>query len=225
MSAGPLSEAARRELVPTGRLRLAVNVANAEMATETSPGVFEGKAIDLSRRLAADWGIPVEIVPFASGGAILKDIAAWDAAVLAVEPSRRDRLHFLPAFTTVDATLATLGRSPLSTCRDADAQGLRIAVVRGAAYTAHLEQSFAHAELVAFDNPKDARAAVLTGGCDAVAGIRSTLQHLTLENPEVRLMADDFLRIPQALALTLGKPHAQAALESWFGAPGAPAAA
>ncbi|WP_427024901.1 hypothetical protein ACP4J4_02890 [Aureimonas ureilytica] len=224
MSAALLTDAARRELLPTGALRLAVNIANAEMAAETSPGRFEGKAIDLSRRLAADWSIPVVILPFASGGAILGDLEAWDAAVLAVEPSRRDRLHFLPPFARVDATLATLGRSDISTCLDADAPGVRIAVVRGAAYTVHLEASTAQAELVPFDSPRDARAALLDGTCDVVAGIRSTLAGLARENAAVRLMEDDVLCIPQALAIALGKPNAQAALDTWFAARAEPAA-
>ncbi len=224
MRAALLTDTARQELLPTGALRLAVNVANAEMAAETSPGAFRGKAIDLSRRLADDWGIAVEILPFASGGAILADMAAWDAAVLAVEPSRRDRIHFLPPFARVDATLATLGRSDISTCRGADAEGVRIAVVRGAAYTAHLQASTAQAELVPFDSPKAARAALLDGTCDFVAGIRSTLAGLARENAAVRLMEDDVLRIPQALAIALGKTHAQAALEAWFAARAEPAA-
>ncbi|WP_019995605.1 type 2 periplasmic-binding domain-containing protein [Aureimonas ureilytica] len=220
MSDGGLSEAARRELLPTGALRLAVNVANAEMAAERSPGTYEGKAIDLVRRLAADWGIAVEIVPFASGGAILADMGAWDAAVLAVEPSRLDRLHFSPAFATVDATLATVGPSPVATCRGADAKGVRIAVVRGAAYTAHLEASMTEATLVAFDRPKEARAAMLGGACDFVAGIRSTLEGMAGANPSVRLMDDDFLRVPQALAIALRKPHASAALDAWMAGAG-----
>ncbi|WP_416358128.1 hypothetical protein ACLNGM_09505 [Aureimonas phyllosphaerae] len=225
MSEPGLSEAARRELLPTGRLRLGVNVANAEMASERSPGTFEGKAIDLARRLEADWRIAVEIVPFAPGGAILDDMAAWDAAILAVEPSRLDRLHFLPAFATVDATLATLTHPSIARCGDADADGVRIAVVRGAAYTAHLEHTFAHGELVAFDSPKAARAAMLSGDCQFVAGIRSTLKVFAHEHPDVRLMEDDILRVPQALAIPLGRPHAQAVLEAWFQGTGIEAAA
>lgn len=218
-----LPEAARRELLPTGALRLAVNVANAEMAAEREPGRFEGKAIDLVRRLAADWGIAVKIVPFASGGAILADMAAWDAAVLAVEPSRLDRIHFLPAFASVDATLATAGTRPISLCADADAPGIRIAVVRGAAYTARLECDFTRCDLVSFETPKAARAAMLAGECDFVAGIRSTLRGVADEAPGVRLMRDDVLRVPQALAIALGKAQARAALEAWFAGPGSAA--
>ena len=152
-------------------------------------------------------------------------MATWDAAVFAVEPSRRDRIHFLPDFASVNATLATLAASDVSTCRDADAQGVRIAVVRGAAYTVHLEGSVTQAELVAFDSPHAARAALLAGTCDFVAGIRSTLAGLARENAAVRLMEDDVSRIPQALAIPLGKPHAQAALEAWFAGRGNPAPA
>lgn len=216
MSGRGLSEAARRELLPTGALRLAVNVANAEMAAERSPGRFEGKAIDLAERLAADWGIAVAIVPFASGGAILAETRSWDVAVLAVEASRRDRLHFSPPFATIDATFATVGALPARTCRAADAPGVRIAVVSGAAYAARLERDVEHARLVAFETPAAARAAMLSGECDFVAGIRSTLSGLAESRPGVRLMDDDFLRVPQALAVTLGKPNAAAALDRWF---------
>ena len=55
----------------------------------------------------------------------------------AARTARSGNLVVLPeALASVDATLATLGRSDISTCRGADAPGVRIAVVRGAAYTA-----------------------------------------------------------------------------------------
>lgn len=217
-----LPDAARRELAPTGTLRLAVNTANAEMASERRPGEFVGKAIELSGRMAKDWKVAVEIVPFASGGTILDNMGAWDAAVLAVEASRLDRIHFSPAFATVDATLATVGTMPISTCRAADMQGVRIAVVRGAAYTAHLEREFRHCELVAFAAPMPARAAMLSGDCDFVAGIRSTLCSLANETPSVRVLDDDFLRIPQALAIPRDRSNARMALDDWFARLGNP---
>lgn len=215
-SASHLSDAARRQLLPTGVLRLAVNVANAEMARELGPGEYDGKAIDLSKRLSSDWRIEVEIRPFASGGAILAAMREWDAAILAVEASRRDRIAFLPPFATVDATLATTVASPISRCSEADRAAIRIAVVRGAAYTARLEEDFGRCELVSFDAPAAARAAMLSGRCDFVAGIRSTLEGMARAEPSVRLLDDDFLRVPQSLAIALEKTDAFKALSAWM---------
>lgn len=95
-------------------------------------------------------------------------------------------------------------------CSGADRHGVRIATARGAAYETHLLAELAHAEIISFDTPAAARDAMLTGACDFVAGIRSTLQSSLAGHAGIHLMRDDFLTVSQALAVPA--EHEEAAL-------------
>ena len=188
------------QIAPLGHVRLAANMANASIVRETAPGQYAGPVADLAARLAGLLGLGVRIVPFASGGAILADGDAWDMAVLAVDPARR-QLRYIHEVTRVSATLAGRGDGLPGPCAEADRTGIRIATARGAAYENHLLGTLAHAEVVSFDTPAAARDAMLGGQCDYVAGIRATLQSSLAAHPEIRLMPDDFLTVVQSLAV------------------------
>nr|WP_246175398.1 transporter substrate-binding domain-containing protein [Paracoccus limosus] len=184
-------------------------MANASIVRETAPGQYAGPVADLATRLAGLLGLAVRIVPFASGGAILADPEAWDMAVLAVDPART-QLRYIHEVTRVSATLAGRSDGLPGTCAEADRPGIRIATARGAAYGNHLLAGLVHAEVVSFDTPAAAREAMLSGQCDFVAGIRTTLQDSLAQHPGTRLMPDDFLTVSQALALPT--EHTEAAV-------------
>lgn len=195
------------QIAPCGHVRLAANMANASIVCEVAPGRFTGPVADLAARLAAALGLEVRILPFVSGGAILAEAGAWDIAVLAVDAARI-QVRYVHEVAQVSATLA--GRGDDMSCREADRHGVRIATARGAAYETHLLAKLAHAEITSFDTPAAARDAMLTGVCDFVAGIRSTLQSSLAGQPGIHLMQDDFLAVSQALAVP--SEHEEAAM-------------
>lgn len=197
MTINPMPPDVARELAPTGRIRLAANMANASIIRQDVAGHFAGPVADLAGDLHRRTEVTVEIVPFVSGGAILAAEGAWDVAVLALDPSRR-QLHYLHEIARVAATF--IGRTA-GLCAAADRPGVRIATARGAAYEAALLRSVRHAQIVSFDTPADARCAMMDGQCDFAAGIRATLAQSIAGDPEIQLMQDDFMVVSQALAL------------------------
>ena len=200
-----------QQIAPLGHVRLAANMANASIVRETAPGQYAGSVADLAARLAGLLGLQVRIVPFASGGAILADPKAWDMAVLAVDPART-QLRYIHEVTRVSATLAGRSDGLPGTCAEADRTGIRIATARGAAYENHLLGSLAHAAVVSLETPAAAREAMLSGQCDYVAGIRTTLQESFAQHSDFRLMPDDFLSVVQALAVPAAHEAAAAFL-------------
>lgn len=195
------------QIAPGGRMRLAANMANAAIVREHQPGQFSGPVAELANRLASLLNIEVVIRPFASGGAILASPHEWDAAVLAVDPTR-EQICYVHEVARVSATIAGRLTDPASSCAEADRPGARIATARGAAYENYLLRNLRYAQAVSFDTPGAAREALLRGECDFVAGIRTSLEdNLTTS---VRLMSDDFQCVTQSLALPV--KHKEAAI-------------
>ena len=65
--ADPATDAVKKELVPTGTLRVAIAVAPAPSALyvikDTTTGKFHGVSIELGSALAKKLGVPVEFLP------------------------------------------------------------------------------------------------------------------------------------------------------------------
>lgn len=213
---------ALRELAPTGSLRVALNLGNAALVRRNADGDLDGVAPDLARGLAARLGVPVAFVAYPSGGAILADLGAdaWDAAVLAVDPARGDRLLYSRPFAEVQATFAARPDCPLRHAEDADRAGVKIATARDAAYELHLARTFTRAVLVSHDTPAAALDAVRAGACDLAAGIRVSLEKAAMTVPPLRVLDGAFLAIPQAIAVPRDHREAAAFLSEFLAPPG-----
>lgn len=192
-----------QELAPTGLLRVALNLSNAALVRRNADGDLRGSAPDLARALAAWLGVPITFVTYASGGAILADLdtGAWDAAFLAVDPARGDRLLYSRPFAEVQATFAARPDCPLRRAEDADQTGVTIATARNSAYELHLARTYTRATLVSYDTPAAALDAVRAGASDLAAGIRASLEKSAPTTPFLRVLEGAFLTIPQAIAV------------------------
>jgi polar amino acid transport system substrate-binding protein len=96
-----VSPAARAELSPTGRLRVGVNLQQV-LLTRKDPvtGEVSGITADLAHELGRRLGVPVEIVPYPTGGHLADSVktGAWDMAFLAADPERADVTLFTAPF-------------------------------------------------------------------------------------------------------------------------------
>ena len=74
VSADPAMDAVKKELVPTGTLRVAIAVAPSPSALDTikddATGKFRGVSVDLGSALAKKLGVPVEFLPHLASGEI-----------------------------------------------------------------------------------------------------------------------------------------------------------
>jgi polar amino acid transport system substrate-binding protein len=66
---------------------------------------------------------------------------AWDLAVVAFDPARRNVLDFAPSHMVGDLTYLVAPSSTIRTVADADQPGVRIAAARGAATALFLERT------------------------------------------------------------------------------------
>ncbi len=92
--------AAKKELAPTGKLRVAVAVGPAASALWTvrdpATGKPRGVPVELGTALAQKLGVPVEIVEHDSSGKIIAGVnsGAWDVTFVPVDDDRKKVVDF-----------------------------------------------------------------------------------------------------------------------------------
>lgn len=198
-----------RDLAPTGRLRAAINFANAVLAQkEPVTGEPRGVSAALARELARRLGVDVEFVLYDAAGKVTAAVrsGAWDIAFLAIDPVRAVDIAFTPPYVYIEATYLVRNDSPLRTIGDFDREGVRIAVSEGSAYHLCLKRELKKATLVVVPNTGDYLGTFLTQGLDAAAGVRQPLAKFAAGNPAVRVIEGRFMVIEQAMCTLQDRP-------------------
>ena len=211
-------DAARTELGLHGSVRVALNAANTIVARIGADGSPSGIAVEAAQAIGEQLGLPVTFRMYASAGAIVAaaDEDAWDLAFIARDPSREHLVHFTPPYKQIAATFAVARQAGLTHAADLDRSDTVIASADGAAYDAQLRRVMTRARIVGCDDPNAARTLFLSGGANALAGIRDQLRQIAAENSEVRLVDDDFATLGQAIAVRRGWYAAASFLDDWI---------
>lgn len=217
----PPDAASLVEIAPTGRLRAAINTANAATTTLLPDGTLSGPSVELAHLLAQWLGVAAVLVPHGSAGDIVAavDKDVWDIAFLAIDPKRAATFHFSPPYLQIEATYAVHQDSPIRSVEDVDRSGVRIASSEGAAYDLQLERCLREATRLPFSNPQESYQAFRDGGFDAVAGIRQSLEN-AVGGPSVRVLTESFHTIDHAVALQAGRRRAAALVDTFMSARG-----
>lgn len=200
-------DAARRELLPTGKLRVGLNSGNRLT-------VSVGK--ELGRELARRLGTEVVFIDYPNPGAVTDAVSkGWDIAMVAADPDRAATIAFTPPYAELDATYLVPGTSPIRSVKDVDRTGITIATGATSAYTLVLKRELTRAEL-AFMPPDMAIQALQAGTVQAFANLRDTLVQLSPRVPGSRVLPDTFTRAQQAIAVPKDKNAALAYLTSFL---------
>jgi len=207
------------EFAPHGVMRAAINAANAALVqVDPSSGEIAGPSSDIARRLGLELGTQVSLVSYPTAGEIMAaiDRDEWDVALIAEDPSRADRLFFSPPYAIIEATYAVRAERPFRTSNDVDVSGARIATARKAAYTSKLERLLERATLIYADSPSAAFELMVSGECDAAAGIRDSLMRFSMGVPGMRVVDGAFSKIKQTIAIRHCAPQAAAYLTDFL---------
>jgi polar amino acid transport system substrate-binding protein len=190
------------ELAPAGVLRAGINLSNFLLVTGKNPaGDPEGVAPDMAREVAARLGVPVKYVTFKSPGELADQAGkgVWDIGLIGAEPQRAEMIEFSPAYVEIEATYLVPAGSRLRTIADVDAAGVRIAVAGRSAYGLWLDRNIKHAQLVRTDSLASATEQFVTGGLDALAGLRPGLLADLDKLPGARIIDGKFSSVQQAI--------------------------
>ncbi|MCJ2137249.1 ABC transporter substrate-binding protein [Methylobacterium sp. J-026] len=213
----PPDSAILHDLAPTGTLRAAINLGNPVLA-QGGAEAPAGVSVDLARALAQKLGVPVAFVTFPGAGAVSGSAGSgtWDICFLAIDPKRAEGIAFTDPYVLITGRYLVPAASPIRTLEAVDRPGVRVSVGRGSAYDLFLSRSLQHATLVRAPTSAEAVTAFARDGLEVAAGVAQPLAAYAAGHPEVRLLPGDFIAIPQAMGLPVGRPAGAAYLADFI---------
>lgn len=138
------------EIIPTGKLRVGINGANATLFARAADGGASGIAVDLGKFIAEKLGVPFEPLVYAGAATYTASFGKgeWDIIVTGRNPLAAQRVDFMPDVILIDYVyLAAPGRE-FAGPDQVDRAGVKIGVPRNASADAFLGQRLKSAELV-----------------------------------------------------------------------------
>jgi polar amino acid transport system substrate-binding protein len=195
-----------KDLAPTGKLRVAINLGNSVLAGGT-PQEPRGITVDLARELSKRLGVPLEMTTFDAAGKVFEAIKAGnlDIAFLAIEPVRAAEIAFTAPYVIIEGNYMVPENSPLKTPAEVDAANVRIAVAKGSAYDLYLTRTLKNAQLVRFGNGNESMDKFVADKLDAAAGVKQPIVAYAKSHPGLRVIEQRFMAIEQAM----GTPRAR----------------
>lgn len=191
-----------RSLAPKGVLRAAINTGNRALVQRDGDRL-SGVSPALAKRLAAEIDAQVQLVTYEGAGKVFADAGqnTWDIGFLAVDAMRAEKIAFTQPYIRIEATLAVRAGSDISSVPDADRPGTTILTSVGSAYDMYLTEHLKHAQLERFGTPPESFAAFRAGRCDAVAGVRASLEAALGADTDVTILPDVLTAVHQSMVL------------------------
>ncbi len=209
----------RAELAPTGTLRAGINVANFLLVSskDANTGAPVGIAPDLAHELGRSLGVPVQLLPYPSPGAVADAAASgvWDVAMLGAEPARATQIAFTAAYVEIEAGYLVPAGSKLQSIDAVDRQGVRIAISARSAYDLYLSRNLKHATLERIEGIDAAYRHFVSANLDALAGLKPGLLANADQLPGSRVLAGRFTTVQQAMGTPVARTAGAAYLRQF----------
>lgn len=210
-----MTPALKRELAPSGTLRIGLNYQNFLLVLQDAPdGSPQGIAPDLGRELARRAGLPMQFVRFPKAGLLADAVKddAWDVAFLGAEPQRADSIAFSAAYLEIPVTFLVPPDSPIRSVADVDAEGVRIAVAEKSAYDLFLTRNMKKATLLRVAGIDESFRLFVDEKLEALSGLKPKLVADAARLPGSRLLEGQVTAVQQAC----GAPRARRQAAAWL---------
>lgn len=197
-------DATLKTLARDGVLRVAINTGNRALVQDDG-GVFKGVSPALAQRLADEIGAQMVPVVYSGAGKVFDDAGhdKWDVGFLAIDPMRAEKIAFTQPYIVIEATYAVRAGSAFEDVEDVDKAGVRVLTSSGSAYDMHLTKTLRHATLERSGTPPESFAEFRDCRCDAVAGVRASLEGAFAQSAGIRILSGVLTSVRQAMVL----PH------------------
>jgi polar amino acid transport system substrate-binding protein len=214
MPTSTIPPAAKAELTPAGKLRAGINFQNRLLTTLGPNGEQGGVAVEFAHELARRLGVPIEIIPYKSAGALADSVRTgeWDISVLGDEPQRAKEIAFASPLTEIEATYLVPAGSPLKSVEEVDRAGIRIVSPAKSAFDLYLSRTIRHAQLVQIEGPSAAKEHFVREKLDALAGLRPGLLEIAPTLPGARILDGNFTVVRHTVGTPRGRDAAAAYL-------------
>ena len=203
-----------KDLTPTGKLRVDVNLGNFLLVQRNPDGSVRGIVPDLAQELARRLGAPAELVLYEKVGEVADGAkqGAWDVAFIGAEPQRAAEIDFTAPYVEIDACYLVPAGSPIRALAEVDRKGVRIAVADRSAYDLWLTRNIRHAELRRGENIGASYDLFVKEGLEVLAGLKPKLLEDVQKLPGARILEGRFTAVQQAIGTPKGRPEGYAFL-------------
>ena len=202
---------ARKELAPSGKLRIGLNYGNFLLVLKDAPdGAPRGIAPDLGRELGRRVGVPVEFVKFAQAGQLADAVrdGKCDVGFLGAEPQRAAEIAFTKAYLEIPVTFLVPAASPIRNIAEVDSEGVRVAVSARSAYDLYLSRTLKHAKLVRAEGIDGSYELFIRERLDVLAGLKPRLVSDAEKLPGSRVLEGQVTGVQQAVGVSRNRENA-----------------
>jgi polar amino acid transport system substrate-binding protein len=199
---------ARQALAPTGKLRVALQLANPlNVVQDSASGEMTGVGFDLGKELARRLGVPFEPVLYPSVGALLDSgkSGTWDVAFVGFSPARAEEWDFTGLHLEVEFGYLVPPGSAISTMADVDRPGVRIAVQEKSGPDVFFSRTLKNTTMVRASSNPGALELLKSGKADVMGSIKPVLFEMSKQLPGSRVLDGRPGIDPHAMALPKGR--------------------
>jgi len=210
-----ISQKAKEELTPRGKLRVGVNLGNFLLVNkDPATGELHGVVPDLAAELARRLGTTAELMTYPGAGQVADaaSAGAWDVGFIGAEPQRAAVIEFSLAYVEIPATYLVPAGSPIRGIEEVDRPGVRVATAARSAYDLFLSRSLQHAQLVRAEGIPASYDLFVKEKLDALSGLLPRLAADVTRLPGARILEGKFTAIQQAI----GTPKARTAAAAYL---------
>ena len=206
-----------KELTPTGKLRVGVNLSNFLLVQKSPDGSIRGIVPDLAQELAQRLGVAAELRQYEKVGEVADGAkkGEWDVAFIGAEPQRAAEIDFTAPYVEIEATYLVPAGSPIQSMGDVDRAGVRIAVAERSAYHLWLERNIKHATLVTAAGIDASCQVFVKDKLEVLAGLKPRLMEDVTRLPGARILDGRFTAVQQAIGTPKGRPEGAAYLRKF----------
>jgi polar amino acid transport system substrate-binding protein len=196
-------------LAPTGTLRATFLQNNpVQGRVDAKTGAVSGPAIDLTRELGRQLGVPVSIVGVTGATALIDSVRnhTADIGFLAFDPTRATDVDFSQVYSLSWASYIVPANSSLHAIADVDRKGIRIGAATGDSPELYLSRNLRNTEVKRFDNPPavEILRMLASGEIDAWAANRQRLLEMAASASSLRVLPDNYFAVKQAIIVPKG---------------------
>ena len=209
-------DAVRRELAPTGKLRVGIGVGASPSAFWTTRDPATGKprgvTVNLGQALADKLGVPLELVVYPNSGEVTAagPKGEWDVAFVPEDAERRKVVEFGPAYYLSTSTYMVRPGSAITSIAEVDRAGVRVGGIAGTTTARTAIATLKNTKVLSFRTVDEIVAKMKAGEVDAIALGRESLRGLAPQLPGARVLDGHFHAAGTAVAVPKGKPAAHA---------------
>ncbi len=206
-----------KELTPTGKLRVGVNLSNFLLVQRNPDGTIRGIVPDLAQELAKRLGVDAELHKYEKVGDVADGAkkGEWDVAFIGAEPQRAAEIDFTAPYVEIEATYLVPAGSPIKALADVDKKGVRISVAERSAYHLWLERNIKHATLVTAAGIEASYQVFVKDKLEVLAGLKPRLMEDAAKLQGAKILEGRFTAVQQAIGTPKGRPEGAAYLRKF----------